>query len=169
VLQFILKKKNIMSKIEIQVGQIKVHYEGDDNYIKTELPALLDKLIHQSKSIPTMESSHTEVMQGKANGAAVVKVGTTNAIAGRINAKTGSDLFTAAAAKLYFVDKKESFSRIELIKEIRSATQYFKETYVGNGSSILKSLGKTTLNEASKDRFSLTASAIADLGPKLAS
>ncbi len=157
-----------MSKIEIQVGQIKVHYEGDDNYIKTELPALLDKLIHQSKSIPMVESAHVDVAQSKVNGAAVVKVGTTNAIAGRINAKTGPDLFTAAAAKLYFVDKKESFSRQELIKEIRSATQYFKETYVGNASSILKTLGKTTLNEASKDRFSLTASAVADMEPKLA-
>jgi hypothetical protein len=157
-----------MSKIEIQVGQVRVHSEGDDNYIKTELPALIDKLILHSSKLPEIESENNDLKPTKSAAKSGVKVGTTNSIAQRINAKTGTDLFTAAAAKLHFVDKKESFSRKELLTEIRSATQYFSESYVGNGSKILLTLGKNTLNEIGKDKFALTAKAIADLEPKLA-
>ena len=158
-----------MSKIEIQVGQVRVHYEGDDNYIKTELPALIDKLINHSSNIQTTEPSGTSTAaESTAIIKTKIKVGTTNSIAGRINAKTGPDLFKAAAAKLHFVDGKESFTRKELTTEIRLATQYFSESYVGNGSTILKSLGKNTINEVSKDKFALTATAITELEPILA-
>lgn len=158
-----------MSKIEIQVGQVRVHYEGDDNYIKTELPALIDKLINHSANIQTNEPNGTKpAAESTTSIKTKVKVGTTNSIAGRINAKTGPDLFKAAAAKLHFVDGKESFTRKELTTEIRLATQYFSETYIGNGSKILQSLGKNTFNEVSKDKFALTATAIAELEPILA-
>jgi hypothetical protein len=128
---------------------------------------LLDKLIHQSANIPPAFIVDAEVAITKSKS--VTSARTTNTIAARLAAKSGADLFTAAAAKLHFVDGKESFSRKDLLAEVRQAKQYFNENYISNASSILKGLVKTTLNEVSKDTFALSAKAVTNLEPKLAS
>ena len=94
---------------------------------------------------------------------------TTGSIAARIQAKSGADLTMAAAANLALSQGKTTFTRKELTTEMRTATSYFKETYVSNFTATLHTLTKEKkLNEPSNNTFALTAAAEQELRTKLA-
>lgn len=109
--------------------------------------------------------------KGKADGSssgAKVPTLTTGSIAGKIGAKSGSDLLLAAAGHLALVRKTDQFSRQQLLAEMRSATAYYKKTYANNLSKYLTSALKDgPLSEISTDSFALTASGRAELEKKL--
>ena len=62
----------------------------------------------------------------------------------------------AAAARLVFGHKRDSFSRQELHGEMKSARSFYKQNMAGNLSKILEGLVKAgKLNEVSKDTYAL--------------
>jgi hypothetical protein len=84
---------------------------------------------------------------------------TTTTIAARIGSDTGTSLALAACAQLVLVQGKESFTRREILAEMRTATAYFKRTYSNNFSSYLSTLiGDGTVNERSPSVYTLSAS-----------
>jgi hypothetical protein len=80
-------------------------------------------------------------------------------IAAKLAANTGPKLLMAAAAHLGLVAKKETFTRDEILEQMKSATGYYKSTYVGN---LTKSVGTAikdgNLSEHSKNVYALTPS-----------
>ena len=93
---------------------------------------------------------------------------TTAEIAARLNVKTGNDLAVSAAAKLMFSDGKETFSRSDILTEMRSAVSFFQENYRKNLTRFINTLLKgRVLNERSKDVYALSHQATADLARKL--
>ena len=75
-----------------------------------------------------------------------------------MNARTGSDLALAAAAKLTLADGRDRFNRRDLLAEMRSAGSFFRKTYASNFSNYLGTLLKDRkLIESSNGIFALEA------------
>jgi hypothetical protein len=94
---------------------------------------------------------------------------TTNAIALRLNVSRGPDLFLAAATKLTLHDRKETFTRSEILREMSSATSFFNENHRKNLSKYVRKLiAERKLNERSKDLYALTMEARTEFARRLA-
>lgn len=158
------------SKIKIKMGALEVEYEGSEAFLKSELLKLVSTLIEQQSKIQPLEQAapHTQKASAAHHPAKPIP-GTAGSFAIKLGVSTGPELVLAAAAKLALVDGKEKFSRSELSKEMRKATNHFKESYVSNLTQSLKRLQEDNkLLEPSTDNFALTAPALADLSKRLA-
>ena len=147
------------SKIRIRMGQLEVECEGTEEFLKKELPALLtaiSSLYQQTGSRDVDDESPEEPVRKSRQRGAVV--GTTGSLAATLKVKSGSDLAVAAAAQLTIVQGKASFTRKELIVEMRTATGYFKDNYVSNLTKILGTLVTgQKFNEVSANTYALKA------------
>ena len=145
------------SKIKIKLGAIEVEYEGSETFLKEELPALLTAVADlYQKSQPDAPSTTavdatgdnapingTMNPNGAANGnGASLNIGTTTSIAARLKVQSGPDLALAAAARLTFGDGRSVFTRKQLISEMKSAPNYYRESYLKNLSSTIHRLLK---------------------------
>jgi hypothetical protein len=93
---------------------------------------------------------------------------TTGSIAAKLDCKSGPELVMAAAARLTFVLQTATFARQKIIDEMKTASAYYKSTYVSNLSSSLNNLVKDgKLNEPSQGNYALTATSLKDLEQRL--
>jgi hypothetical protein len=156
------------SKIRIKMGEIEVDYDGSEEFLKTELPALLaavSKLYAESGRGLSVRPIDRPNAPGT-NGAG--SLGTTASIAASLGCKSGSDLIIAAAAQLTLVQKKDDFSRKELLEACKAGKNYWKSTYGKNMSTYLATLvGNKQLNEVSDGIYALAAAEKQTLEKKL--
>jgi hypothetical protein len=160
------------SKLKIKIGPVEVEYEGEEKFLKEELPVLLKAVsaLSQCNVLSSDFENEKQETPSKTQGHQNKQL-STSTIAGKLSCKTGADLIEAAAYHLVTVTGAGSFSRSDLIKEMRSAKSFFKKSYVSNLSNILKRLvnpGKR-LNEVSSDTFSLPQTVIDELKGRLGS
>jgi hypothetical protein len=154
-------------KIRLHVGSIELEYEGPEDFPVKDLPDLVARMLETSKSVefPDHEVKHppARTPQGP------ITSGTTSAIAGRIKCKGGKDLVLAAAAKLHLVGGSATFTRSQLLTEMKTATAYYKSSYLNNLTSYIARLVRATkFNEIGKDTYSLGEAAATDLRTKIA-
>ena len=91
-------------------------------------------------------------------------------MAATIGAKTGTELAIAAGAKLIIGDGRSSFTRKELLDEMKSATAYYNKNYSSNLSKTINGLVKDKkFREVAKDTYGLAANVIDELRARLAS
>lgn len=162
------------SKIRIKMGEVEVEYEGSQEFLKAELPALLDVV---SKLYGTRRSpvdGADAVSHGARNGvqardAGARSPGTTAAFAAKLAVKSGPDLMLAAAGKMAFADGLDVFSREQLLSEMKSATTFYRESFRKNLTQNLATLLKKEFNEVSSGKYALAQSAKASLEAKLGS
>jgi hypothetical protein len=149
------------SKIRIKLGAIEVEYEGSEQFLKEELPQLLTAALKEAPAgtLPnTTQQADAGILQG-----------TTGTIAAKLVVKQGPDLIIAAAARMTFVLEKSAFSRQEIIDEMKTASAYYKKSYLGNLTPYINTLMKDgKLLEPSTGTYSLSATAQADLKARLA-
>lgn len=167
-----------MSKIRIKMGAIELEYEGSDDFLKEELPILLDKLYalapfasseSQGKGVVVDESEEVGFSSAGPRGTKS-EIGTTSSIAADLDAKTGPDLALAAAVRLTLGLGKASFSRKELLTEMQSATSYYNKNMSGNLSKMLTAMIKDkVVREVAKDTFSLSAEKKRDMEKRFGS
>ncbi|MCA8114952.1 hypothetical protein [Burkholderia cepacia] len=177
------------SKIRIKLGAIEVEYEGSETFLKEELPALLSAvsdLYQKSQAgnfpnddgLDSLGGSAPANGAGNLNGAAGMNgaagaqgtpsVGTTTSIAARLKVNSGPELVIAAAARLTLGEERSVFTRKQLIAEMKSAPNYYKENYLKNLSSTIHRLLKDgKLNEPSTGNLTLTASYKSELESRL--
>ena len=76
----------------------------------------------------------------------------------------------AAAARMIIGDSRTSFTRKELLDEMKSATAYYNKNYGSNLSSTITGLVKAKkFREVAKDTYGLAADTISELRSRLAS
>jgi hypothetical protein len=142
------------SKLKIKIGPVEVEYEGEERFLKEELPALLEAVGRFRKTSGLDLDKHIGDKDG--NPPVVPKDLTTSVVASRLSAKSGTDLIQAAAFSLTNVQGKASFTRDELVTEMRTAKAFFKKTFISNLSGYLKSLATSQkLNELGNDSYSV--------------
>jgi len=153
---------------------MEVEYEGTDEFIKNDLLKLMSSVSELSKKSDQPSQGEGEKKpKSKAQEDEKRKdaksYGTTANIAAKLDCKSGPDLIIAACGYLTFVEGKPSFTRKQIIDQIKPASPYYKASFLANLSSSLNRLrdaGK--LNEVSKDVYSLDPSAQKDLKSRLA-
>lgn len=152
-------------KIKIKIGTIEIEYEGNENYLKKDLPDLLDKIITLKNSIPNEietqipEQENNPILDvEKTNDNSSIQM-STNSIAAKLSAKTGTDVTIAAIAHLVFVQGKDTFHRKEILTEMKKASNYYKSSHGKNLSVSLKTLTSShKIIERKKDTYALSAS-----------
>lgn len=154
------------SKIRIKLGPIEVEYEGSEAFLKQELPALIKTVseLYKESSIPLVDEP--DKTQGQ--GGCSVKM-STGSIAAKLGCNGGPDLILAAAAHMTLAKGTETFTRQQLLSEIKSAKAYYKRSFTANLTALLNGLVKGgKLNEPSNDTYALTADARKDVEMRLA-
>ena len=159
------------SKIRIKLGAIEVEYEGSDVFLKEELPALLQAVSDlYAKSGPAAHAADADAAVGlPSNAASGVQLEmTTASIASKLGVNSGPELLLAAAAHLRFVKSMDKFPRKLLIEQMRSASSFFKESYISNLSKTIKVLMRDNkLNEPSNEVYALSHPAEQELRSRL--
>ena len=147
------------NKIRIKMGEVEVEYEGSEAFLKKELASILDAVakLHSAGEHVTTSKKHESRDSGRRNVAR--NDVSTSVIATKLGSKTGPNLILAAGGKLTLVDGQETFSRDSILTEMRSASAFYKRTYVNNMTVYLKSLVKNgLLNEFGGEKYSLSGS-----------
>lgn len=157
------------SKIKIKLGPIEVEYEGSEKFLKQELPDLIKTVseLYKTANLKVQDDEAFIRTNNNDNEENVLQQ-STNSIAAKLLVNSGSELVIAAAAHLTFVKKQEIFTRKELLKEMQTASSYYKSSYSANFSTTLSTLIKSKFNEPSTGKYALTANAKSELRPKLA-
>ena len=156
------------SKIKIQIGQICVDFEGSEDYIKNELPILLENILSFNLQDDTEEEASESLPEELENKGKSKLNMTTNTIATKLGAKSGGDLVLAACAHLSLVKGADSFKRGNILAEMKGASNYFKNTYSKNFSTYLSSNVKAgKLLETAKDVYAIDAKTLKELEKKL--
>lgn len=165
------------SKIKIKIGQIEIEYEGSEEFLKEELPSLLGAVTElyketgvQLEPVQVQPSTYNQNPEnGVAKASSYGDFGTTNSIAAKLGAKTGTELAMAAAARLVLGMGQEQFTRKQLLQEMQNGTQYYKSSYGSNLSKTIKTLvGDHKFIERAKDTYALKADVVSSLGARLA-
>ena len=166
------------SKIRIKIGQIEIDFEGSESFLKENLMEFVkatSEIASSSRlagdsSIEASLNNSIEQDNPNQSGNRISISGTTNNIAAKLNVKKEAELIVAAAVHLTFVTKQDKFHRNDLLKEMQSASSYYKKSYSGgNLSKSLNTLVKSDkITEQSTDMYALSANAIKDLEAKLA-
>jgi hypothetical protein len=150
------ERKIIMpTKLKLKMGSLEIEYEGEEEFLKNELPDLLGT-VRELGDLTEWRENGTSSGNAKSLGGDRANHLSTSVIASKLNCKQGADLIEAAAFYLIGNLKKETFTRDELIREMRSAKAFFKKSYVNNLSNYLKQLvSGQRLNEVGTDVFSV--------------
>lgn len=153
------------SKIHIKMGPVEVDCEASEAFIKTELLGLVEKLagFYKSNNIPE------EAKAGKnPSGSGPPLKLSTGSIAAKLGCKKGPDLVVAAAAHFALSRARDTFTRQELLDEMKTASAFYKKSYSGNLTSHLNGLVKAgKLNEPATGTYSLISAARRDLENRL--
>ncbi len=160
------------SKLRIKIGAVELEYEGATDFSIESIKDLFSHLevLSQSKTIQAHSTPNPMVVsQVPPSGASAVLNLHTNSIASKLAVQGGPDLALAAAAHMQIVQQKNSFSRSELLADMKSATSHYKKTMLSNLSTTIDRLVKSgKINQISSDSFSLSASTLAELENQLA-
>lgn len=145
------------SKIRIKVGATEIDFEGSEEYMRDELPKLVELLADFAVLGGDEEgSTELDVLPPSNDSSKKPLSLTTNSIASKLSAKSGSELVVAACAHLYFVKGAERFSRANILAEMKLASNFYKQTFNNNLSSALKQLVKSDLLlEVAQDTYAL--------------
>ncbi|WP_440068573.1 hypothetical protein [Tenacibaculum discolor] len=163
------------SRIKIKMGAIEVECEGSESFLKDELPELIKSVSemynnsnHSLSADESVEMSSIDVSsQNQLNG--TLNIGTTGSVAAKLSVKSGSELLIAAAARLTFGLAKSTFTRKEVLTEMKSATSYYKTSYGANLTKYLSSAVKDgKFLETSKGVYAIQATVSTSLKSRLA-
>ncbi len=149
-------------KIRVKLGNSEVEYEGPESFVQKGLSdcvdAVIDRLSIQSATFCAQESFRGSKERGIDPSSHLRKEFTTNQIAIAMGASTGPELVIAAAIRLGICLGKESFTRSEILDEMKTAGSVFRPTLSNNLGASLQSLIKShRLNRTSDSAYALTA------------
>ena len=154
------------NRIKIKVGGLEVEYEGSVDFLEGKLLKLMTSLAELQDRFRLHDLSKDDTSRDTDDSLAHMS---TSAIAQKLNVKTGPDLAVAAAARLSTVLGRKTFTRADLLKEMKEATAYYKSTFSDNLTSILRRLVKKgKLTEQGKDTYALGSTEVSRLRTTLA-
>lgn len=157
------------SKLHIRMAALEVEFDGTEDFIRDELAGIvasvagLPKVAALALDAPVDIVSSTESVSPTRNGL------TTGSIAAKLQVSSGPELIVAAAGRLALIEGKETYTRQQILEEMKTAAGYYKKTYSNNLSGSLQRLvGDRKLVETAANTFALAPATKADLSSKLA-
>ncbi len=149
-----------MNKLRLKVGDTEIEYEGSKDFSREDIETLLE--IIGTASVQQTKNSDLNDDGGSggnpASGGAKLTEMSTRMIAQKLNAKTAKEVAFAASIRLGLIDGRQSYSRQEILTEMKNAHGHYKSSMKGsNLKSALEGLTKDDLLiEPQSDKFSLT-------------
>lgn len=105
----------------------------------------------------TTENSETTSAPPE-NGNGKISQMSANTIAAKIGGKTVTELAIVACAHLVIIQGKDTFKRIDILTEMKTATNYYKSSYGGNlNRTLAKLVTDSKLIERSKGVYAIPA------------
>lgn len=158
------------SKIHIKIGALEISFEGSEGFIKDNLLTMvkdikdLFNIKETSFNPPPATSAQQLATEGEKQFC-----GTVTTIAAKLGVKNGPELIMASAAYLVIGEGCGDFTRKQIIDTMKTASGYYKESYLSNLTTSLNGLiKKGRINEVAKDTYSLPRSEKTELGKRLA-
>jgi hypothetical protein len=157
------------SKVRVKLGQLEVECEGTEEFLKDELPKLLDAFLKLQPKVPPAVDRPTAGLPDSAGTAGGTGLDfSMPEFANRLEAETAAQLMTAAGAFLMLVKKQVPFKRKELLETMKLASSQFKPAMTSNFDTTKKKLLKEgVFNEPNKGEFTVKAPTLATLKAKL--
>ena len=141
------------SKMRIRVGEIEVEYEGSEEFIKAELPALMEHVAKLQRSLPTLKAGGGTADESEAGSMSCTT------IAQKLNAKKSPLLMMAAALKLTLANSGKEFTKSELREMMKSAIGFYKSSFANNFDATLqRAVTKGEINHSGGENYSLPIS-----------
>ncbi|MEM4988793.1 hypothetical protein V8G57_15475 [Collimonas sp. H4R21] len=149
----------MVSKIRVKVGSTEIEFEGSEDYMREELPKLIELLGDiSSVNVNDENDEVADVLPSVADPAGKTLQMTTNTIASKLGVGSGAELVLAACAHLCLVKGADKYSRSNILGEMKLASNFYKTTYNNNLSASLKTLVKGgKLLETAADVYALDA------------
>ncbi|HPC04407.1 MAG TPA: hypothetical protein PLE04_11560 [Syntrophales bacterium] len=155
-----------VSKIRIKMGPIEIDYEGSERFLKEELPSLLvavSKLYTEAGGCLDPKALPSSPPEAQSSPTSLPPL-STGTIAGRLKCESGSDLILAATAHLHLCLGQHSFTRQQILDQMKQAPTYYKAGYSSNLSKYLKVLVKSgKLNEVHRGTYALTPKTLREM------
>ena len=137
------------SKICVKFGELNIEFEGTEDFIKEGLLQFTKEALGLLKE----EGSKKQHNTGGGDGFSEKQPSSNNnssnqldmsvaSIMSKIGGDGGPDLALAAAAYLTFVSGQATFSRVELLAAMKTATSFYTDTMSSNLSRTLDRLTK---------------------------
>lgn len=146
------------SKVKIKAGAIEIEFEGSEEYMKDELPALVELLCSIGPVSEDQKEEESQEVPASTDLSKQKLQLTTNSIAAKLNVKKGGELVLAACAHLTLVNGAATFSRSNIHAEMKLANHHYKGNMSKNLSKALKTLvQQDKLLETATDRYALQA------------
>ena len=137
--------------IRIKIGDIEI--EGNEIFVLNKSADLLKQLLEIiGKNKPVLDEGlkdsgiHTTKQTDRSAKFYAEKFGFT---------KSGPDVVKAAVLKLVFSDKKNEFSRLEILEEMKKCVGIYTPNMRSNLSKILKRLEGEVLIKVADDRYNI--------------
>lgn len=160
------------AKVRIKAGPVEFEYEGETELGVADIKELFSHIETLFK-VPILaeggephSAQHSGPVEPKPTGP--IQKLHVNSIATKLKAKSGSEVALAAAVSLQIFDKKQTFTRAELLETMKKATMHYKESMSGNLSKALNTLVGSKFNQISDGVYSLTSDAYHELEAQLA-
>jgi hypothetical protein len=151
----------VSGKLRIKTRGIEIEWEGDVEFLKSDLPDLIASIFAAIGSAPPDEPE--ESGQDASNGGSAPSQFTTASAAAKVQAKGGPELFKVALAKLQS-DGIEPAKRMQIHDEMKSASKFYKPSMLNNLNRTIDSLLATgEVNEPSKGVYALSHAAQEEL------
>ena len=156
------------SKVRIKAGTVEVDFEVSEEYMKDELPALIEMLCSlNSVDLDESEEDSQELPPSTDPNKQKLQL-STNTIASKLDVKKDGDLVLAACAHLSLVKGADTFTRSNILAEMKLATNFYKKNMTKNLSRSFKQLiSHDKLLETSTGTFALPANIKAEFEAKL--
>lgn len=164
----------VTARVAVSLTEGSIAIEGSEAFVKEQMAVYADLIKERLSAAPM--TAFVKVNNGIGGQITNPPAGnldpttmTTSAIATKLSVSSGPDLVIAAVARLMIVLNGNHATRKDILKEMQTATAYYKDSYSGNLGSSLKTLvtgGK--LNDLGSDKYSFHASTRTDLEKQLA-
>ena len=151
------------AKLRIKTKGIEIEWEGEVEFLKSEVPDLIASII-QAIGSGIGETEEDASGSDSEIGKRAPGQFTTAAAAAKLQARSGAELFKAALLKLQASDRVEPAARGRILDEMKLAPRAYKPSMSKNLSNIINGLlDQGEINEPSSGQFVLSHNAYDDL------
>lgn len=159
-----------MAKLRIKYGSMEIDYEGETDFDGNGIVDLIKEMSAKQPPSILQEDPAGNVRAPQNNiGGSSIKLHTSS-IASKLGGNTAADLALAAAAHLQIVAGKDTFTRKELLEDMRGVPSRYKANMASNLTRTIETLVKTgRVHQIGNDSFSLSDPTMREIEGTLAS